>query len=236
MLAVGNKEQNQHWPPYIIDEQFNTVANFIVDRCVELFPGDNSIIGIIKPFLVRKQVPVVGGIIPFPDNYRNILGAAITVTKDMKNLCSGGTEYKNDPLQKTPAQIDREKLKGNCISNIVDMVDQDEWDERTMSNIAFPTYKKPIGCIFEGEGIRVCPYDISTVELRFVREPKIYRYGYKQLPDETYIFDLATSQESEWEMTALQYLFKGMSSLYAAYIRDPEMRNWNIELKKIGLL
>lgn len=236
VLSVGNKEQNQHWPPHIISEQFNTVSNFIIDRCVELFPGNNGIVDIIKPFLIKKQVAVVGGIIPFPENYRNLLGAAITVTKDLKSLCSDAAEYKNDPLKKTVAQMEREKTTGNCISNIVTMVDQDEWDERTTSNYKKPTYKKPIGCIFEGEGIRVCPYDIGHVELRYVREPKEYRYGYTQLPDDTFVFDPTVSEESEWNKTATAYLFKGMSSLYSIYLRDTEMRNWNTELKNIGLL
>lgn len=236
VLSVGNKEHNQHWPPHIIDEHINMATNFIIDRCVELYPGNNSIVGIVKPFLKVENIPVINGNISFPENYRNILGAAITVAKDKKSLCTGGSEFKNDPRVKTVTQLEKEKLRGTCISNNVNMVDQDEWSERTRSKYKFPTYEKPIGCIFEGEAIKICPYDIANVELRYILEPKIYRYGYQQLPDDTFVYDPNASVESEWEQTAASYLFKAVGALYSIYLRDPDMTNWNMQLRKSGIL
>lgn len=237
VLAQGGKEQSSTYPPNIFDEHINTATNFLLDRVAEIFPDNQSIVDVARPFLKIIPIPVTGGKINFPDDYRNLLGIAINVSPDFKSLCgeSGGSKYKDDPLAKSQAQLDRKIEQSKCISRSVQVVDIDEWDDRTTSNYKSPTYKRPIACIFEDKSIKLCPYDIGSVEMRYLRIPKVYRYGYKENPDHTFVFDPATTEESEWSDNAIQYLVKAVGSLFSIYLRDPEMRDWNMELKKMGL-
>lgn len=236
VLSQSGQEQSASWPPHIFDEQFNITSNYLIDRIVELYPGNNAITDLGNPFLKKKTEAVVNGIIKFPEDYRNILGMSIMVTHDYKSLCSEEKQiFKDDPLSPNADQQAKLALKPKCISWEVDMVDTDEWSTRTTSKYKFPTYKKPIATSFNPREYSICPYDISAVDIRYFRKPKVYRWGYVENPDGTFVFDPANTEESEWEDNATQYLVKGVSSLLAVYLRDPEFRDWNLELKKLGL-
>lgn len=244
VLASGNKEQNQHYPPHIFQEHFNLSTSWLVDEIAKLFPTTQSIIDIIRPFLETKDVIVKNGKIEFPENYRHLLGVGMFATDDFKNPCGcdeakGGngdcSEFKNDPLAPSPLQIQEQAAKRKCISRTVRLVDIDEWDELTTHPYKHPTYKEPIACIFRGDGIKICPYDVPSVEVRYIRQPKQYAYNYTTLPDDTYVFNSSNSVESEWLDNATSYLYKAVSTLYAMYVRDSEMRDYNVELRKIGI-
>lgn len=235
VLSQGNKEQNASYPPRIYELHFRLVTNFILDEVARIFPTNQTVIDVARPFLVTKEVMVKDGVIEFPVNYRNLLGAGIFVSEDFEEDCGCKETYIDDPLKDSDAMIDKKKKRSKCISHDVTMLDIDEFGDRTRSKYKKGTLADPIGCIYEGGGIKVCPYDVSHVEIRYLRKPKEYRYGYKENPDHTYYFDLATSEESEWDDTALQYLVKGVNALYAIYTRDGEFQNWNEVIKKVGL-
>lgn len=237
VLSQGNKEQNAMYPPRIYELHFNIVTNFILDEIARVFAETQQVIDIGRPFLKSKEVAVTGGVAKFPEDYRNLLGVGMNVTIDFEQDCGckDDSVFENDPLARRPELIAKDQKKSKCVSHDVTMVDIDEFGYKTTHPYKRPTYKKPIGCIFTTSEIKVCPFDVSYVEIRYLRKPKTYRYGYKMLPDDTYVFDSTTSEESEWDDTALQHLIKGVNALYAIYTRDGEFQNWNEAIKKVGL-
>lgn len=226
VLSVGNAEQNMAYAPYIFDSHYNIVTSFLIDKMVELYPANQDV---ILPFIEKAKLPVSSGAITLPDNYRNLLGApSISVRPDGSNC--------DDPvLIDTKSEFKTANLKSGCKSVPVTIVGKDEWDYRTTSEYAFPKHESPIG-IFEGRKIRVCPYDISRVELMYVRKEKIYKFGYIQQPDDTYLYDANTTIESEWDEAAFEFLFRGVFALYSAYSRDNAITEWGMILNKAGLI
>lgn len=230
LLANANTEQNQVYPPRIFEAQFNAVTSYLLDSLVDAYPTKQSVVDILNPFVESIKRPVINGYVEFPENYRNFLDAGVSVKKDMSGEC------KDDASDLTERNFKEEIKKSGCLSVPLTIVEMDEWDDRTTSLYKQPTYQYPIGCFFGKRRIKVCPYDIYNVELRYVRKEKLYRYGYITQPDDTYIFDKTTSEESEWESNAFTMLYTGLNTLYGVYTRDREFREWGIELKKIGLI
>lgn len=242
VLDQANKEQNMAYPPHVFSGHFNLVTSFLVDEVAKLFPTSQAMIDIIRPFLEKELLPVKNGVISFPENYRHLLTAAIFVSTDYKDNCipeaekpEGECEFPNDPLAPTAGQIAQRTERRRCVSKGVRIVDIDEWDNLTSHPYKYPTLKDPIGCIFQGEGIKICPFDVPNVELRYIKQPKRYQYGYVMNPDDTYSWDKNSTQESEWTDNALVPLFKGVTTLYSNYVQDGELRDGMLQLKKAGI-
>lgn len=239
VLSTSGKEQNMHYPPYIFDAHYNAVTNWLLDELAKQWSGNQSIRDIGRPFLLSQEERVVNGEVTLPKEYRNLLGVGITVTEDFSKDCGclGKTEeiFENDPLAPTPDQIRMKRERTKCISHELTMVDIGEFNKRSTHSYKKPTLKKAIGVQKDANKIKVCPFDLSYVELRMFRIPKVYRFGYKNNGDDTYSFDSKTSEESEWTDNAVQYLLKGLNTLYSMYTKDQEMRDWNLELKKLGV-
>lgn len=237
VLSGANKEQNGMYPPHVFTQHMQIVTQFIVTEAVKLYPGNSSIKNIIRPFVVTSRLPVINGEVKFEDNYRDMLGIKSRVTPDYKNDCGCKEEetFDDDPLAETPDQLRRKQAAAKCISHDVEILEIEEYSGRTTHKYKKPTLRNPIACVFKGDKIQVCPVDISFVDVTYVRNPKEYVYGYKEQPDYTYVFDKNTSTESEWYQPALPYLLKGLNTLFAGYVKDPEMQNWNELIKKGGL-
>ncbi len=233
VLAAGNGEQNATYPPKVYDAQFNAVTSWLIDTIVELYPKDQQFVDILRPFLKRERLPVRGGEVTIPSDMRNFLTASISVRKDFTAECS------DEPVTETQMKVsDR---KSGCLSRPIKIVDQSEFDYLTTHPYKHPTYENPVGCWMgslgddESNVLKICPFDITGVEIRYIRNEKKYRYGYITQPDDTYIFDAATTVESEWQNNAFKYLYRGLSVLYGVYTRDNNFRNFAQELKQIGL-
>ena len=127
-------------------------------------------------------------------------------------------------------------MKGGCKLNSVTIVPQSEFADLTASAYRYPTYSKPIGYFSGQKQIRICPYDLKKVAVLYVRDELLYNYGYITQPDDTYIFDPATSTESEWGGNAFPYLFKGVLALYGAYSSDPTISSFSQILNSAGIL
>lgn len=237
VLALGNKEQNQHYPPHLFQEHYNLVSDWLFQRIVEIYPNDRATETMAKPFLKVKPTPVVNGLIKLEQDYRHLLSFGVQVETDNPDKCcgEGGRVYENDPLAPSTEQLQQEGTKKQCKSVPIRIVKQAEWDRLTTHPYKAPTMKDPIACLFTGEGYRVCPSEITSVDVRYMKEPKQYVYNYTWRPDDTYEFKKEGSVESEWETTAMTPIFRGVSTLYAMYVRDSELRDYNVELKKIGI-
>lgn len=228
ILSVGCSEQNMSYPPSIFSDQYNVVTGLLLSKFAKTYPEN---LDQMKPFIVFKKKGVQDGNVELEENYRNFLSAGITAKKDNSGEC------KDDPVI-----IDNEQefkiaqKKSGCLSRPIRMVDDKEWDYRTTSTYDFPTYLNPIGCFFEKNKFKVCPYDLATVEVRYVRQEKAYLYGYKPNPDDTFTFDKGTSVESEWDNSAFDMLFTAMMALYGAYTRDSTINDWARILHGEGIL
>ena len=248
VMASANKEQNQMYPPNVFNTHVNLATKWLIDEAAKVYSTNQSIKDILDPFIEKIQVNVVDGEIKFPEKYRHFLGLSAHVTPDKKNPCNCSGEKKiinieddcsstfdGDPLGKTPQQKKQSQLSRSCASQLIEIVEINEWDDRTTHPYDAPALTNPIGCMFGGGTIKICPYNISSVEVRFIREPKEYVYGYKMMPDDTYQLDMSKTTESEWTSNAESYMYKIMSTLYAGYVRDGDMADYMNALKQIGL-
>lgn len=229
VLAPANQEQNAFYPPYIFDQHYNTVTSWLISKVVEIFPTSQQFIDIIDPFLVAKRLYVKNGYIEIPDDCRNFLDAGVNVRRDFTGECA------DLPNAVVEQNFKNEQNRSTCQSRPVVIVDQTQWDYLTTHSYKFPTYRNPIGCFFKKGQLKLCPFDLTTVEIRYIKNEGIYRYGYTTLPDDTYIYDEATTVQTEWKTNSFEYIYKGMTSLYSIWCRDNSLRNWSNELKQIGL-
>lgn len=225
------------YPPRVFQEHMEIVTNWVIDEGVKMMPGNKSIKEILRPFWVMKELTVKNGVVPFEDDYRNMIGIATRVNKDLNGdcKCNEDEHFENDPLEDSEVAVMKKIQKAKCISRPVTIVEQEEFDRLSTHRYKRPTYEAPVACVLKGVEIKICPFDLSHVDVRYIRKPKQYVYGYRELPDHTFVFDKNTSTESEWEDTAMQYLLKGLNTLYSAYVKDAEMYNWNELIKKVGL-
>lgn len=224
VLGVGNAEQNQSYPPNIYSSHFNVVTSLLINKLVDIYPIN---LDMLKPFMVKKQVIVTNGYVELTDDYRNLLGAGISAKNDNTGECDT-TPTGND--------FNVGILKAGCTTRPIEFLTTKEWDYRTTSGYKFPTYWNPIGCFFESNKFKVCPYDLKSVEIRYVRKEAIVSYGYIMQPDDTFIFDPSNSVESELTSAAFAPLFNALSHLYAAYTRDPDLTNYAMILTEKGIL
>lgn len=235
VLAVGNKEQNMMIPPSIFSDMYNTVTSLLLSALSQAYLTDSTVSDMLQPFMKYKKQPPKNGYVEVDSDFRNLLGLGISVKKD------GGDCNSNPVVIDTETEFKTAQLKSGCQSVPIEMVSISEWDYRTTSTYNFPTVKRPIGCFFgknneEKTKIRVCPYDLPTIEIRYIRQEKKVVYGYIMQPDDTYLFDLETSVESEWTDAAFKPIFNAMVSLYSAYSRDSELTNWSQILTERGIL
>lgn len=226
VLSVAQSEQNFAYPPYIFDNHYNIVTSFILDGLSKIYP---SMLDIILPFIQSKKIPVTNGYVKLPEEYRNLLGApSITVNP-------AGKDCSDTIIIDTASEFKTANLKAGCKTYPIQIVSKEEWDDRTTSGYAFPTYSNPIGMFIGEKKIKVCPYDLAVVEVTYVKKEQLYRYGYIIQPDDTFIYNEATSVPSEWDTQAAAMLFKGCLSLYAAYSRDNSTSDYSTLLNNAGL-
>jgi hypothetical protein len=243
VLSQGNKEQNMAYPPGVYTDHFNLVTSYLMTEISKTFSTSQSLIDLARPFLKRDLINSTLGRIPLPADYRNFISAGIFVTEDFKEACEVNPDecpddectIPNDPLKKSPRMLQKDIAQRQCMSQSVTMVDIDEWDRLTRHKYKQPTLQKPIGCIFEGDYIKICPFNVPQVELRYLRQPKVYNYGYRMNADDTYSFSVTGTVESEWTDNAMQPLVTAITKLYSVYTRDGELKNSLLELSQAGI-
>jgi hypothetical protein len=227
VLSQANADQNQHYPPHVFDVHFNLVTKALLGEIIKSWPTNNTIKMLAKPFLRTKVIPVKDGLIEFPKEFWNFLNASIYLNDDKTEACQAPDI--------TPEEAINQRLKNRSNSRVANEVDQKMWEYLIDHSYKQPTLEKPIICMFEAEGYRIEPYNVPSVQFTWLVEPKEYKYGYIMNPDDTYQYDPTQGVESEWDITAAEYLFKGMNILYSAYVRDVEQREWAQLLNKQGL-
>jgi len=239
---AGNKEQNAHIPPYIASNAGRLVTDFCLNEIARIYPNNNRIVDKGRPFLKRKLVEVVNGLATMPPDYRNILSVSIATTDKMDAPC----DCKNDC-----DQCDEEGIKDDtngglyengqrtepCKYREVKILTSSEYDLASMSRLRPPSYEKPIGMFVDRTTFKVCPREVTYIEVRYLKHPVKSEIGYKMMPDDTWQIDTASPSyvELEWERNIFPEFFKAFTSLYALHTRDGNLVNWNNQLKEIGI-
>lgn len=230
VLAVANEEQNQIYAPNIYSAHYNIVTSMLLNWLVKQYPDNPMVLDILSPYVNVVMLSINDGYIKLPTDYRDILGApSISAKLDGCMECEGAKDITTEQEFKIANE------KGKCKQSPILIVPQSEFAYRTKSRYNFPTYDNPIGYMYGQNRIKICPFDLTKVQLQYVFNESVYSYGYIVQPDDTYIFDPNTTVDSLWGNASFEYLYKGISILYAAYTRDPALTNYSEILKQSGL-
>lgn len=232
ILAVGNSEQNQCYPASVFSSQYNTVTSLLLSKCADIYPNDTTVLDIIDPFVEIVIKRPENGKIKLPENFRNLLGTPqIGVKGEGKESteCGGNTTVTNNEFKTLT-------LEAGCRKVPLLMVDQAEFAYRTTSTYKKPTFDKPIGYRSGKNEITVCPYNINAVEIMYTKTENIVVYGYDMQPDDTFVYNVNKSVESQWKSSAFAPIFNAMLALYTAYSRDNQLKDWALYLNEKGLI
>ena len=234
ILATGNAEQNQSYPPNVFDTDYNLVTSFILTEGVKLFGENQYIKDLLRPYLKIVLIPVEFGKAKIPTDYRHYTGISVFGDED-RTKCMQIPGLKAGEVP-TDRQLKEAQEEFKAVSWDLQLVEIDEYSLLTSHSYKKPTFKKPIGCIFESDCIKVSP-TVPFIELHYIRQPKIYRYGYTLNPDDTFSYDpsMTGAVETEWRTNADDLLYKGVQTLYSMRQRDSELRDGMTLLKKEGL-
>lgn len=236
VLSTSAAEQNMSYPPLVYQNHYNIATSWLKSKIAEVYPTNIRFKDIVNPFYKSRVLPVKSGLVTLPDEYRNYLDIIIPVNSKQNGDCVGDCEDCNDDPPEIAARKFQESItKSKCLSNPLMIVDSSEWAYRTRDPFDMPTFKNPIGMWVDKHTIRICPTEIGRVEFLYLVNEKKYVYGYIMQPDDTYIFNSDTSEETQWDTNAFEYLFKAICALYGAYTRDQQYTNWVTILNQIGL-
>lgn len=228
VTAIFNINQDAALPPYIYSSMYNSVTSLLIDKLSAIYPSDPSVLDMLDPFVEKKIIPITNGVIQLPENYRNILGSPQIAAKNAKTECTG--------LPATAKEFNEKVKQSGCTKRPIVVVPQAEFAYQTTSSYGAPDTWNPLGYKSGKKQITVCPANLTSAEVLYVREEKLVNYGYIMQPDDTYIFDEATSVQSEWSSAAFTALFKGITACYAAYSRDPNLQNWSQILNQANII
>ena len=231
VLSVANAEQNMAFPPLIYQNIYNAASSLLLSKLVSEFPSSPQNVDMLYPFMSTQKIPVTNGYVQLPTDYRNLLGNPSISVKPDGSDCDGSIETITNA-----AQFQAANNKGGCKSRPVVILNQSEWDLRTTSTYRMPTYDNPFGVMFGLNRIKVCPYDIATVEVRYIKQEDTYVYGYIMQPDDTYVFDPTTTVDSIWGSNAFDRLFPMITFLYSEYTRDNSLRDFTTLLAQRGFV
>lgn len=231
VLSVSSQERSFFYSPKVYTDQRNVLESLLLSALVKAYPANQNVIDQIAPFVEVQTISNTGGFIQLPDNYRNLLGSPMVFANPQS------TGECNEPIEPiTTNNFKTGQLKAGCFLRPLVIVPQSEFAERTQSTYDRPSWENPIGMFVASNQIKVCPYDISRVSVMFARKEREVRYGYITQPDDTFLYDPATSVETEFDSNSFELIFNGMVNLYFAYAKDQTMQNWALLLNKQGIL
>jgi hypothetical protein len=235
VLGEGNAEQNQHYPPNVFDTHYNLVTSFILTEGVKVFGESQYIRDLLRPFFKIVLLPVIDGKAELPDDYRHYTGVSIFVTPDFSSCVK--IEGLAEGEVPTDEQLKTHRDKNKVKSWDLDLKEVDEYNYLSHHPYKEPDLEYAIGTIKEANYIMVNPFDIPFLELHYLKQPKVYKYGYADNLDDTYSYNpsMKGAVETEWRTNADELLFKGVNTLYSIYVRDGELRDGMSILKKEGL-
>jgi hypothetical protein len=238
VLAQGNKDQNQYYPPHVFETHFKLASDWLKDELAKLYPTSQTVIDLLEPYMIPELLQVVNGAATLPDSkkYRNLLGFAFFVTDKKKCTPMAGSEFSFiDPANPTADEIAALNARMQDDSKTIDMTSVADWEYYKAHPYKKPKFDSAKGCFFGGGIVKFAPLGIPFVECRYIKIVPEYKYGYQMQPDETYVFDPNTTVEEPWTEVAIPYLFKAVNVLYANYCKDDSYRASALDLRDNSL-
>lgn len=214
-------------PPEVFDAIYNLSAAWVIGRVVELWPRDQRYVEVVEPFLRIDIKQAVSGFVDLPTEYRNFLGAGVLTNQAKTATCS------DTPQAIRLRMHELQKVEGICERVPIRIVDTAEFDFFTRDEFDMPTLKAPIGCFFGEKKLKICPLDVGSVEMRYLVNEKMYRYGYITQPDDTFIYDTNTSVETEFTNAAFDKLYAAATKLVGVYLRDNSVMGFSQALNEL---
>lgn len=214
-------------PPEVFDAIYNLSAAWVIGKVVELWPRDQRYVEVVEPFLRVDVKHTANGIVDLPKEYRNFLGASVLTNEAKTATCN------DTPQAIRLRQHELEAVKGICERVPIRIVDQAEFDFFTQDEFDMPTLKAPIGCFFGEKKLKVCPLDLGSVEMKYLINEKMYKYGYIMQPDDTFINDTATTVETEFTNAAFDKLYAASTKLLGVYLRDNSVVGFSQALNEV---
>lgn len=232
VLSIAKQEQNTFYSPKVYSEHRNVIESLLLSALVKEYPVNQSIIDIIAPFVKTEIINNTNGYIQLPDDYRNLLGSPVVFANEKNN----GECADIGSIKITPQTFKQGVLKAGCNLNPIIILPQSEFAYRTKSEYDLPSWEEPIGQFVDGNRIKVCPYNTTRVGVMYVKKESEVIFGYIQQPDDTYLYDKATTIDTQFDSAAYEPIFNGIMALYAAYSKDQQMMDWAQVLKVKGIL
>lgn len=233
IIGVGNTEINQSYPPNIYEAQRNTVTSLLLSQLAKEYPSNQQVIDILRPYVIVEKIPVKNGYVDLPAEYRNLLGNPSINIKPKGMDC--GDKNDDAVIIDSEQEFKTANLKAGCQKRPVIIKPQSEFDYETTSTYKFPTYFDPI-CMYYGKNqLKVCPYDIASVEIQYIKKEENCVVSYITQPDDTWIIDPNTSTNDLWDSNAFDPIYNAMITLYSAFTRDKDMREYSVILKQLGV-
>lgn len=195
------------------------------------YPNSPEHIDMLMPFMATKPLLIKNNIVTMPDDYRNILGSPSVLA--IKNPDEKECEC-SDQINDT--NFKDKQAEARCKSNPVLIVSNTEFDYRTQSSYDYPTLDNPIAYWVSKKQLKVCPYNVYRVEIRYcIQVPEAF-IKYIIQPDDTWVIDTTGTVETGFTSAAFTPFFNGLVALYSAYSRDSELSDWSKVLSKMTLL
>jgi hypothetical protein len=242
VCSIINKEQNQHYPYHIYNEHINIASSYILNKVSEYYGRNQSMIEIARPFFGREIIKVNGGIGNIKSDHRYMLSLGIATNDSRSEKCNCTNDEidelikhcdPDNPLYKPNAIVNKE----NCNYKEVEILVADEFYNQSGASYNPPTYRNPIALLVEKNKIKVCPKEVTHIEMMYLKDPIQYCVGYKTMPDDTWQIDEASPlhKESEWEIVAEDKLVMLMVGLYSIYSQDRETRIGIAEINSLKI-
>lgn len=240
VLAQANKEQNQHYPPSVFESHFSMTTHALIDEGAKIYPGTQSIMDLMDPYIKTILVQVINGVITVPTEYRHLLGFRIYIKEEEipntdKCRVIIPKEYDEMPENPSPEQLQALIAKAQSFARDVTTVSIGRWNKLTQHRYKRPKLDNPITCSFNTRTSKICPYEVPFVEISYILKTPEFKFGYLMNDDDTYYFDAGSTTEALWTENAISYLVKGVNTLYANYVRDPEQVQTAKDLRNSGL-
>ena len=70
----------------------------------------------------------------------------------------------------------------------------------------------------------------------YIKKEKLVNYGYITQPDDTFVYNPATSVDTEFTSAAFQPIFNALFSLYTAFTRDNQLKDWALFINQNKLI
>lgn len=163
----------------------------------------------VPPVRITKNT---AGYFPYPADYKRYSSIQIDFT-DNPQCCKDAGEYSE---------------------RFVEVVSDAEWVIRLNNSVIRPTILYPVANFYK-DGIKVAPYEITTIKMAYLKQTPVPRRGYTVNANDQDIYDPATSVQLVWDDSFYNDIAAIILSYYGISIRDENLQAYAQNRKQTGI-